>query len=369
MPWSNTPDPVGTTLLRHRAGLGYQEQNAPVSQRSLNPDALDGEPHSSKQVMVLVWNAGNLERRVRLDGLNDFAAGNFHIGLLQESAGTRLPNILQSRAIAFNYLPDGAGGNLCVTAGGSGLKAMWSLYADFNGEVPRPWTPNPSTAAVLHGCGISWVDANGAPVPRAGLDVWKVATIHYDHDFAKKPDSVKFVLASVFKLLFRDQVRLVGGDFNRAAAHLPGILEAVIEGTSVQYQIFQAPGSDEVVAILFNYERLPVLQAEMRTAISDVDKQRFGLTAKDRDTHCPMILCVEKADVRLSESRSSWHTRSAEAQRRRNKAKHQRASEKRRDKRRKRKHSVPQARASAEQEEEVTANDESSEPAGNDLSP
>lgn len=332
-PWSNIPDPSGASLRRCRAGLGYVEKNSPISLRTLRPDTLDSEPHASEHVMALIWNGGNLERQSRLDALNDFIAGNFHIGLLQESAGTRLPNVLQSRAIAVNYLPDGEGGNLAVTAGGSGLKSVFPIHADFDGAVPRPWTETNKAAMYMHCCSIAWVNSEGKPVQRAGLDIWQVATIHYNHTYAKKPDSVRHVLTSVFQLMFRDKVRLLGGDFNQAAKHVPEVLESLTSQScpNVSYQILSAQ-SPEVVAILFNYEGHPVLQAEQRTAIDKAGTEDFGLRNTDTDAHFPLILCIKQAEGSTSSSaqpRSWWHSRSEQATQKRKERKRQKAAEKR----------------------------------------
>ena len=336
VPWSDVQDSSGPALRRGRAGLGYTEPNAPTSQRTLRSD-LDRVAHSSKVVMALVWNAGNLDRQSRLDGVNDFIAGNFHIGLLQESAGTILPNLLQSRAIAVKYLPDGDGGNLAITAGGSGPKSIAPLYDEnFDGSVPRPWVEVPSSAMYLHGCCVAWVGPDGAPVQRAGLRSWRVASVHYHNRWAKNPDSVRHVLASVFRLMLRDRVRLLGGDFNQAAKHVPEVLAEVTAGTSITYECFSAP-SPEVLAVLFNYPGQATLQAEKRILIFEKQVDDFGLRPTDGDSHYPLILCIKEVDSQTSaassgstESRSHWHVQSESRASKKNVKKHQKAVQKRR---------------------------------------
>jgi hypothetical protein len=54
--------------------------------------------------MTISFNAGYLDRRTRADALQDFVAGNFHIILLQESQGSRLPNLALNRGIVTRFL-------------------------------------------------------------------------------------------------------------------------------------------------------------------------------------------------------------------------------------------------------------------------
>lgn len=333
-PLSNSPDlSAFTTLRRNGVGLGYQESNGPVSRRSLNPASMDKLAHSSEHVMVLIFNGGFLDRRTRLDGLIDFIAGNFHIILLQESDSTVLPALLHQRAMAINRAPDGSGGNLAIAAGASGNKTLLPLYSDFDGNVPRPWTQKADAAMTMHSCSVAWVDGDGKAVQRAGLEAWNVSTVHYNNVHAKRKDSATTVLTSFFKLCCRDKVRLVGGDFNQAYHRLPEALNAATQGKNITYQIFQPPGSPEVVAILFNYPDVPALKAEMRNLINmQSTKADYGLQESDFDSHRPLILCISKEDA---ESRSSMHSRSDESKKRRRKHDRAKAALKRKDGRKK----------------------------------
>ena len=69
-PMSNMVDPAGASLQRGRAGLGYVDPMNPATKRARRPVALDPQAHSSAHAMVLVWNAGFLDREARLDALS-----------------------------------------------------------------------------------------------------------------------------------------------------------------------------------------------------------------------------------------------------------------------------------------------------------
>ena len=58
-------------------------------------------------------------------------------------------------------------------------------------------------------------------VQRAGRSGWRACSVHYDHKYAKKPDSVRQVLKEFFLLMVRDRVAIVGGDWNQTYHALP----------------------------------------------------------------------------------------------------------------------------------------------------
>ena len=148
----------------------------------------------------------------------------------------------------------------------------------------------------LHCCDIAWLTTDGTPVSRSGLHVWRVSSAHYNNRHAKKPESAKHVLKSVFALLLRDQVRLFGADLNQASRHVESVLEDLCSDTGVSYQIFKA-SSPEVVAVVFNYPGLPYLTGEQRSAIESVPTEAFGIRATDADSHLPLILCIKKLSL------------------------------------------------------------------------
>ena len=96
--------------------------------------------HDSKHLMVMNWNAGDLDRAATLDTLNDMATGNQHITILQEAKGSRLDTWAQQRAIHVLASPDESSK---ILAAGSGIKALRPIYHNFPKDdyaVRRPWS-------------------------------------------------------------------------------------------------------------------------------------------------------------------------------------------------------------------------------------
>ena len=97
-------------------------------------------------LMVLLWNSGDLDRRVAKYFLIDTICSDFHLCLLQAGHSTRLPNVMSHRGMAYASNPHSEQDQLMVVTGASGHKVVVPLYPNFSGGVPRPWTPGESMA-------------------------------------------------------------------------------------------------------------------------------------------------------------------------------------------------------------------------------
>ena len=267
-------------------GLGWS-----TSLGSKGTPPIDAEAHNSDQMMVLVWNAGDLDRRVKGDALIRAIGGCWSILLLQEADSIVLPTVLEERGISFTRTGED-GVETLVGAGASGVKQIRHLYPNESSVILRPWVKDDAkqkVAASYTAVRIRWmqpgtpywtggsttdlpryarkagftkfpdkiseprVDNGASPATRCGRSEWRAASIHFNHVIAKKRDVVRKTLGEFFGLMIRDSVDMVGGDFNQAHKLLREILEHLCEPTSgaVKYQIMQEDRYPEVALVLF----------------------------------------------------------------------------------------------------------------------
>lgn len=237
---------------------------------------LDGAG-GSDHLMMLVANFGALDRVSQGDRLNDYLTRNNHVVLLQEAAGTIYPMLSSLRALGCSVAPHALTG---VLAGGSGRKAVRNLYTEHSGLIPRPWTlPGSAHAARFHACSLTWHHLKQDIVlKRAGLEEVRAMSVHYESWAAKKPDSVRCVLASVWRLCRRDNIRLLGGDFNQAAGLVSESLKAVSSSVPGFSYYLQEGYSPEMLAITLNWPGdEPLLIKKRAERLDGLSRAAFGL--------------------------------------------------------------------------------------------
>ncbi|CAE6940917.1 unnamed protein product [Symbiodinium natans] len=260
--------PAGNGALDHSSGSD--------SHRGGLRQVLDGAG-GSEHLMLLVANFGAMDREVQGEKLCDYLTRNNHLVLTQEAAGTVYPMLAKLRAMACSVSPHAL---TSILAGGSGRKAVRNLYPDHDGLIPRPWAQIDRSHAIrFHACAISWHHLQDATfLRRAGLDFVRAMSVHYESWAAKKPDSVRYVLASLWRLCRRDNIRLVGGDFDRASGLLEESLQAIsasVTGFSYQLQHGRSP---EIAAIILNWPKTePLLMKKRADRLDAAAVAAFGL--------------------------------------------------------------------------------------------
>jgi len=383
------------------AGLGYFPNTDVASSRGL-----DGSGRGSKHMAVLVWNAGDLDRRQLADFLLRTIVNKFHIVLLQEASCTRLHALCGQMGILDIWSPCR---NFAILLGGTGHKRIRPLYPAFSGIVtvpysttkayclgflaaevswcvdgpapappssfslftsafihrlrrPRPWhavdaepvsgsassasaalaspasasgasasasaasansarlrrrlprPPRPSASASAASAASASASAASAArfVERCGRLSWRVATVHYHNDAATRgPDAVKLGLANLLRLMIRDRVDIVAGDFNQAQHYCREVCIAL----EVPFQILHGKGP-EVLAIMFFHAGTSLYEVEARNMLAD--REDFGIRETDTSTHYPLVMIMTRWALAAA-GRSELHTRSADAQKARKK--------------------------------------------------
>jgi len=356
------------------AGLGYFPNTDVASSRGL-----DGSGRGSKHMAVLVWNAGDLDRRQLADFLLRTIVNKFHIVLLQEASCTRLHALCGQMGILDIWSPCR---NFAILLGGTGHKRIRPLYPAFSGIVtvpysttkayclgflaaevswcvdgpapappssfslftsafihrlrrPRPWhavdaepvsgSASSASAALASPASASGASASASAasansataasarfVERCGRLSWRVATVHYHNDAAKRgPDAVKLGLANLLRLMIRDRVDIVAGDFNQAQHYCREVCIAL----EVPFQILHGKGP-EVLAIMFFHAGTSLYEVEARNMLAD--REDFGIRETDTSTHYPLVMIMTRWALAAA-GRSELHTRSADAQKARKK--------------------------------------------------
>ncbi len=256
-PNSQEIDPFAQNILRNcKAGLGYR---LPIETPSSSRGLVDNMGHNSKQCMFMSWNAGDLDRHVKRDMLLRFVCNNpWHIVCLQEASSELLGMHVQTRGMSIAR-SEGWWEN-AIIAGASGVKCIRPLYNDWDGVIDRPWTtsedPGKRRAMDIFAADVAWLDRpDGSFVKRAGLDVWRVCSVHFHYAAAHKKDSTTLVLKYFFALMIRDRVRVVSGDFNQAWHCIVPALEQAPGGVS--YTIHHGCGPHNPKSDLRNPENPP----------------------------------------------------------------------------------------------------------------
>ena len=151
----------------------------------------------------------------------DLVHSQWHLSCLQEiQSHANSTALARQRGIERLYDPTLS---CAIMAGGPGRKAIYSLYGpceEHSFTFPRHWAPDDAQFKTA-----AWfiVGAVGAVnpltwqlIPRGGKDYWKVASVHYNNKWAKKPDDVDENVSGFFRLAFRDKINIISGDWNQA---------------------------------------------------------------------------------------------------------------------------------------------------------
>ena len=181
----------------------------------------------SDKLMVLSWNGGNLDRPCNNDTLLKVLTDNQHVSILQEGWSQRLDQWLYTHAMKSSI---SCCSSLRVARGGSGLKGIVytydsSSYVEFN--CVRRNTTNRKTPHAFFW--FTWDIAWFHPVThqllsRGHHNHYRVTSIHYNNDSAKKPDSVYALLYDLMILAIRDNHDYVACDMNQATAKFKEVL-------------------------------------------------------------------------------------------------------------------------------------------------
>ena len=198
------------------------------------------------------------------------------------------------------------------------MKEVRNCYPSHHCFLPRAWTDAASTVTTVahfNAARIRWHDppasfgvqkrfgmeiegeppqnAVGLPcASRAGRTEWRVASIHYNNVMAKKKGSVRYALGEFFRLMIRDRIDMVGGDWNGANCLLREVLTAVCP-SGVKFRVLQPPEAPEVALVLFLYPGAPFYDAEVQPFM---DRRSFtSLNERARGMCDPLVVYVSAA--------------------------------------------------------------------------
>ena len=133
--------------------------------------------------------------------------------------------------------------------------------------------------------------ASSEIVERCGRPSWRVATVHYHNVAAKRgAEAVKYALANFLRLMIRDRVDIVGGDFNQAHKYVREVCEAL----GAPFQILEGRGP-EVSAVMFFHKGFEPYHVEARHNLAD--QEEFGIKERDTSTHYPLAMLMHPSSV------------------------------------------------------------------------
>ena len=95
-----------------------------------------------------------------------------------------------------------------------------------NKEVTNEWKVEAERLHFLVAV-VSWEDAQGQAVERAGSPFWRVCSIHIHNDLAKKRGAMEPIAESFWQMILELGVTFVGGDFNQGFPIMCEVLEQV----------------------------------------------------------------------------------------------------------------------------------------------
>ena len=223
-------------INRNQEGIGFR--HAALQRHTWNPNTPSQhsspyhhlEAYPSNTLILFSWNAGNLERFVRGDVMNQLCSmPSHHIALFQEADHHHTSHLCRHYAIAQHRNIDH---KLAAHAGGTGIKVIRPLH-DYdrnryaNGETPgneacwtdyitRPGTPQDDNLdheddrvlkfSIVDIC--SFHPVSGQALERGGKTIWRCASVHYNAYYAKppkgKPSSVQKVLGRLIMICLRE---------------------------------------------------------------------------------------------------------------------------------------------------------------------
>ena len=195
-------------------------------------------------------------------------------------------------------------GQLCIAAGATGAKCVRPLWPDWDGALPRENIQQggkKDNTAWLFAAETSWWTLSskgvGQPASRAGLEAWRVATLHVDNQCAHKVDVSGQAAVDIWTLVLGNRIKIVGGDFNRATDVAHNCLKHLILTKpaffGIRFRRFAGRG-DEICLYVFNYPDELAHVVEVRRAKADEisDRAFAGLRALDSDSHYPLVLVL-----------------------------------------------------------------------------
>ena len=158
--------------------------------------------------------------------------------------------------------------------------------------------------------------------------MWRVCTIHLDHDHAKKQRDCRQTLADFFHLMMRDKVDITTGDFNQGELILGAVMTQVANFYEAEYgrrvHWSMPPPLREIRTIVINWpvhsdallsgpkESLSMMVKPIHT-FDKFNAEDFGLRPNDHDAHCPSLYMIRKSRFL---SHADFHQRSEEGKKR-----------------------------------------------------
>ena len=284
----------------------------------------EGKP--SSRLCVKAWNPGDLDRFSEDDRLLKSLFGGNHLILLQEwKVSPKVYSLVQELGFAISANEKSGA---AVMIGGSGPKVYRNLWSDADSVIPLIGGSKP--AWQLHACEVGWLRVPPPPaevdgsrfanstggsdmgaafqaiapscdqpirrpfgdgdlITRCGRMMWRVVSVHYHNDAGTRGlDSLASNLMTVFSVIVRDKINIVGGDWNQAYRILPELL-AHLDGA----RAFLVNGfSPEMSIVVLDFEDGFRLK-KMR----DVEDPDWGIKASDTSSHYPVMVHIHKGAV------------------------------------------------------------------------
>ena len=229
------------------------------------------------------------------------------------------------------------GSSMAVLAGQTGTKYRSCVYPTWDGLMERPYKDSVKQGDRIHSlvclsAEVQWVnEANDKVISRAGLNSFRVTTVHVRNDEKRSAESCKLALETLFWLALRDKHRVVAGDWNLEPQAVRDAVDSVIDQfEGAGYDVLHGDCSTEICCVLLNFGNLPQLQGVAKYVVEERwTSQNLRVSETDRDSHYPLIIQLSPLELSAGEVRK----RSAEALAQRAQKKTQRSRTKKKPKR------------------------------------
>ena len=250
----------------------------------------------SDHLMVLTWNAGAIDQSGRNDNILRILTGNQHVIILQEGWSQRVEEWTYSRAMKTQ---SSCCSSMRCIMGGSGLKGIIDTY-DFRPieglNCVRRNTDSTTTPHAFYW--FTWDIAWFHPVtkvilPRGEHNTYRITSIHYNDNSARKPDEARALLFDLIVLAIRDQHDYISCDLNQAtnifkecitdvADHFPDVLFSLI-----------CNNSEEICVVFIQHDYATsdrdYIIKKAAWNLENLTAHALGLESTDTNTHCTLM--------------------------------------------------------------------------------
>lgn len=167
-----------------------------------------------------------------------------------------------------------------------------------NKEVTNEWKVEAERLHFLVAV-VSWEDAQGQAVERAGSPFWRVCSIHIHNDLAKKRGAMEPIAESFWQMILELGVTFVGGDFNQGFPIMCEVLEQVLRRTQAPLAPhYHNPPPGDCAHLVSLLPARAALVARQSKSTVGVQPRDLLFRPSDCDWHYPIVVHWQSCNQR-----------------------------------------------------------------------